>query len=363
MAGRPPDDLIEGFVEDTHYLNTAQLSDKYERAQSTIRDWKSWCNGNDFIVGHGRTSKIAYTNRKNVNRLSNEDIFNLIKYASGQKDEDRPEQSEISLEINEDLPIALAFPGDLHIGVEGVAYEEMEADFKALGAAEGLYAIGMGDYAHNPKLKLGGRSTNLYKMVMPDCEGQYRGVEFILGYIPEWLGLITGCHDDWDFQVSGDRRIENLCEKLDTANLWHGAVIHIALGETKYLTDYDILARHRYKFESSMNVSNVHRQAFNQLYPADVIAIAHKHFPMQEKRPRWMGRKDVVNVRGGSYYRWDDFGQKIGGYEGIAGVPIVLLYPDEKRAVPFYGRDMNKALRFLASERKAYMEEETATLQ
>ena len=347
MAGRPTEEIADEFVQDTHSLNTHELAEKYERALSTIREWRLWARANGYIVGTGKSPNILYVDRKNTTRLSDEGVFRAMADMTKIMEDDRPEQCELTIEIKDDLPIGIVYPGDLHMGVEGVDYETMERDFRAIGEAEGVYAIGMGDYAHNPKINMGSVSSNLYRMIMPDCEAQYRAARFVLSHIERWIGLITGCHDDWDFQVSGNRRIEELCEYLDTANLWHGAVIHLTLG----LRTYDILARHKYKFESNLNVTNAHRNAFEQLYPADVIAFAHKHTPAMEKRPRWGGRKDIVNVRGGSYYRWDDFGQKIGGYEGIAGIPLTILYPNEKKVLPFYGRDLDVALRTLKNER------------
>ncbi len=38
MAGRPPDDLAQQFATDTLPLTTHELTDKYEIAESTVRE-------------------------------------------------------------------------------------------------------------------------------------------------------------------------------------------------------------------------------------------------------------------------------------------------------------------------------------
>ena len=62
-----------------------------------------------------------------------------------------------------------------------------------------------------------------------------------------------------------------------------------------------------------------------------------------------MGRNDVVFVRSGTYKIIDEFGQKLNGYKGTYGLPVIVLYPKEKRFVPFI--DFTTGIKFLMNER------------
>lgn len=53
MAGRPPKKIVEEFVADTFRLYTHQLAAKYNRAESTIKDWRLWCKRHGHDVGYG----------------------------------------------------------------------------------------------------------------------------------------------------------------------------------------------------------------------------------------------------------------------------------------------------------------------
>ena len=53
MAGRCPEELVQQFVRDTHRLTTAELAAVYNRAQSTIREWRGDLMRRGYKVGYG----------------------------------------------------------------------------------------------------------------------------------------------------------------------------------------------------------------------------------------------------------------------------------------------------------------------
>ena len=70
----------------------------------------------------------------------------------------------------------------------------------------------------------------------------------------------------------------------------------------------------------------------------DVFVLAHKHcFGLQ--RTRRMG-KDVVYRRRGCYKVYDEFGQKLAGYEAIYGVPVLIFFPDRHEIIPIRPLDV-----------------------
>ena len=40
-------------------------------------------------------------------------------------------------------------------------------------------------------------------------------------------------------------------------------------------------------------------------------------------------------MRSGSYKLYDEYGQKLAGYEGAYGIPSAILYPDKRLMIPF----------------------------
>jgi hypothetical protein len=56
--------------------------------------------------------------------------------------------------------------------------------------------------------------------------------------------------------------------------------------------------------------------------------------------------KEVVYVRSGSYKKYDEYGQKLNGYSGKEGVPIMIYFPDRHEVIPF--SDLQRGLDYLS---------------
>jgi len=108
-----------------------------------------------------------------------------------------------------------------------------------------------------------------------------------------------------------------------------GGVVWIEVGEQRYKW----VARHKYKYESSLNTTNAQRNLNMQAGGADVVSLAHKHFV--DYHAKQAGGRKVCYIRCGTYKIWDDYGQAIGGHKGEIGVPIVIFYPDRHKVVGF----------------------------
>ena len=155
---------------------------------------------------------------------------------------------------------------------------------------------------------------------------------------------VHNCHEDWD-KKSGDRDfIEHLCQLTNSINLWHGGELVIKAGSQEYLWR----CRHRYKYQSSLNKPNAMRRIMEIQGPCDVAAEAHLHDPFVYDG-HVMGEYRVL-LRSGSYKLFDEYGQKLAGYKGKWGVPVIIMFPDEKRIIPF--RDLDDGIRVLNSIRK-----------
>jgi len=296
----------------------------------------------EYLARKKTDMPIVFRDRKQPRTIEEEELWHdkLIALAEEEVRFD-PEQTALTVELDSDKPVAIAFTGDWHCGHKGTDHRALKIHNELLASTPGVYCVGMGDYAQNSKAN-SKPGAALYDSAFPNPDEQYHfaihEMERLRG---KWLGLITGCHDHWNFTAAGLRTMRDICAQLDTANLWHGAVITVKVGEQTY----QIGAKHRYGNESNANTTNAQRW-FDSDYPTeanlDVICLAHLHYCDLQKRPRKGVNK--VWMRSGAYLVWEDYGQRLGGYRGQPGVPIVILYPDRKQVLPFHGTDLKEAL-------------------
>lgn len=232
-------------------------------------------------------------------------------------------QVETSIKIDDNKPVAIALTSDWHIGSVGVDYERLESDLETIIDTPGMYAVGLGDYKDNyiRNSPHGGEFGQILQPNMQDAVVFYF-MSIISGKL---LALVRGCHDHWDYRNSGRDFIDALCEECKAINLWHGGALKIKLGNQEYL----FRLRHKYKYQSSLNLENAMRRLIELQGPADVAAEAHLHNPYVMTRQ--IGEKETILIRTGSYKVLDDYAQQLGGFKGIIGVPVVILWPDRHK--------------------------------
>lgn len=328
QKGKPLKEIMEELNIDVKYKTFQRALNEYER------------------TGHERNIKVK-NNIEFLDRKEEPQECDLQEYYEGLKQLERSmdkldrKQTKAEITINDDKPIAIAHWGDWHLGSRGLDYEQFDKDRELIKSTEGLYFIGMGDYKDNNSSYVTRSSNeNSISQGMQDLLVN-KMMEEVKG---KCIALIRGCHDDWDKKLSDKDFIEELCKTTDSINLWHGGMLTVNIG---YET-YKIAARHKYKNESSLNTTNAQRNMMNDFGPVDVVALAHKHFPDLQILDRMGGK--VVYIRSGSYKKYDEFGQKIGGYEGKKSVPIEVIFPKEHKVVPF--QELEDGITYLKAVRK-----------
>lgn len=309
------------------------------------RTYKAWWNKRHAMCQATPTDPIEFVDR--IQPLTDEQIDAYVERMLQASEVALPnggDQAEVTAQISSQYPIGIAFTGDWHVGSRGTDLRALIAHNKLIAATPGLYVVGMGDYMHNAKAN-SRQADSLYRALFPNPDEQrlvaLRELRRLKGKI---LALCRGCHDSWDIKHAGTNPLVDVAQQLDTVCLWHGGVIHLKVGSQ----EYHILARHRYG-GSSDNSTNAQRRAW-QDYPEDdrldVVALAHLHYNDLQMRTRGKTRK-VVYLRSGSYHVWDDYAQRLGGYRGEIGVPVVIFYPDERRLVPLEGSNLEQAIEIL----------------
>lgn len=268
-----------------------------------------------------KKEKIEYEDKKEYTREDVTDFIETLIKLQEKHERINTRQVKASIRLNDDKPIGVAYTGDWHVGGIGVDYRLLEQDLRKIRDTEGLYFIGAGDYKDN--YVTGVHPGSQYEQIMQPGMQDLAVKHYMEQVADKCLALVCGCHDSWDKRNVDKDFIETLCEITDSINLWHGGEVNIKVGDQSYLWR----CRHKYKYQSSLNLENAMRRINEIQGPCDVAAEAHLHNGYVMKR-NLMGEYRVM-LRCGTYKIWDEFGQKIAGYKGHPAVPVVIMFPDK----------------------------------
>lgn len=280
-----------------------------------------------------------------------EQLFAALEAANAVRDRLSPTQESTTFTFPDNRPIGIAFLGDVHAGAGGVLYRQLRQDLETIRDTDGLYVVGMGDYLENTKTSLKS-ATALYTAAFPSPREQ---VEYIRRRFDicrdKWLAIIQGNHDQFDYRTAGIDRLPALAAELGTPYFSERGGTVVVSGAD---TTYHIVVKHDYTGKSRINKSNSARRLWDE-WPwewdnADVICLAHTHEP-DLHMPIRKGQ-EVAWFRSGTYKVHDGWAEA-GGFRPAYGVPVVILWPDTRKLIPFPGQRFPEAVAFLQSVRGA----------
>jgi hypothetical protein len=260
-------------------------------------------------------------------------------------------QESTDVTIEDDKPIGVCFLGDIHAGSAGVDYARLREDLETIRDTDGLYVCGLGDYLDNfkPQAKSG---TGLYHSLFASPEEQLAYVATRLRIAKgKWLCLCQGNHDAFDGRWAGIDRLPALAADLDTPYFTErGGTVKVTIGGVRYT----IIVKHNYAGKSQINKGNSQRRMMTE-WPwewdnADVACLAHLHEPYMQTQ--YSKGRVVTMFRTGTYKLHDSWAES-GGYRPSYGVPLVVLYSDEHKVVPFHGAHFREGVTHLRTARGA----------
>ena len=306
----------------------------------------------DAIRGYYRRYKAQQHIQKqriifeDMRRTTQDDIEAFIDAMIALQDaQDSMDTKQVTgtLALKDDRPVGIAFWGDWHIGGKGVDYHLFERDRQTIINTDGLYVVGMGDYKDN--FVTGVHPGSQFEQIIQPGMQDRIVLHYWESARDKTLALVRGCHDDWSKRLVDMDFVAACAERANALNFWHGGTLTLKIGSQTYTGHI----RHKFKYESSLNTTNAQRRMMEIYGPADFAVLAHLHNPEVEERHlmgeyRWL-------VRSGSYKVWDEHGQKIGGYKGKPGVPVLILHPDIHKVEGY--RDLGVAIERLRSLRGA----------
>lgn len=287
-------------------------------------------------------------NHKSPEKLTWEDLEDAFKQAAV-REKTSIRQSVAKCEIKTNVPIALSFMSDVHLGSSHTDYDAFFGDLKTIAENPQIYLMKGGDWCD--KFIPSFRDANASAWQLQPPEIQLRIVEELMKRLRGTLvAVIGGNHDRMDSKKTGISTEYFIHRNLKVPYLPEGGLVEITIGEVKY----KILWKHDYRFNSAINLFNAHHRLLEQLAPdVDVVVTEHQHNPGMESIEKFDfdQKRTVISVRTGSYKLDDPYSM---GYfkAGRPGPQTIIFWPDRRKILGIHGADsLNDAVASLRGHR------------
>jgi hypothetical protein len=244
-------------------------------------------------------------------------------------------------------PIGICFIGDVHMG-GNVEMELFDRDLELVRETDGLYTILMGDLVDNfnPNAKNG---IGVCEGVIPDSSKQVAIITTLLRTIrTKIIAVCQGNHEAWDGKWAGIDRLEALAADLGATYFTEaGGSVFAYVGDERY----HIITKHQTRGGKRNGANTLYNEwPWTRVRP-DAVVLAHLHEPTAEQPIR--NGEQVAYLRCGSYKLQDEYAAGH-GFRALYGVPIIVVYPDTRKIIPFHGEHFTDGVRFLQQERARY---------
>lgn len=249
--------------------------------------------------------------------------------------------TEISLSIPTELPIAITFTADWHLGMFGCDYDSFQTDMNVIETELGLQAYIGGD-AYQNIIEAGKMGSSHNQVPISVQKGLY--VLTLKKLKEKILCVGTGNHNYWTALAEGEDWDRELANRLKLVYTKHFGVVNLKVGNMIY----PILRLHKGRFNSSFNLTHSCKQYQRMYCPrARIIVIEHQHISAMEQYR--YNENECVAIRPGTYGIYDDYAQQNGFWGAHVANPTVILYPKEDRLVAF--KDLREAVVYLRAVR------------
>lgn len=307
---------------------TEEMSEEIETRKSYKgkRDWEHFTP--EFVNTHVQS--------EDLNDLLRQSIEVRKNYEKG-----RLEQNEATIKFSQDLPISIAFMGDLHFGSIYSETDEIVRKFNEIRDTPNMYVVFMSNLIENA-IPSQFPSNMLNATLTPDKQvlGMRKMIEE-LNAKGKVLGAVTSpCHEGWTWKHTG-QDINQLIFGFEDRKfpvLENGGKLLLEFPKVTYQGN---LYHQCGPFESNFNETHALKQ-MNRLVlqmKADFVAGAHRHVNAVETV--WEGfaedRKTVTYIRTGSEKGinklHDSFSIGKMGKTGEPSGPILTLYSDHRAMI------------------------------
>lgn len=254
------------------------------------------------------------------------------------------EQDTARAVIPDNKPVGVVFTGDWHIGNVFTEHQLLRDHLKDLRETDGLYNVGMGDYAD----WFTGRRANVAITNQQMKPAQQRAIAHDLllrktGGAKKSLAYLAGNHCFMPEELTGEDPVAEVAAEAGVPYLGFGGTLVVQLGEA----EYKIAAWHSYPGGSAINPGNNQRRVRADYDNIDIVCLGHFHYNYAQDGTNREGR-DYVDLRSGTFKIRDPryAAMRVGTKGGDSRMPMVILFPNEKKV--WHIRDYREWLPLLA---------------
>lgn len=332
MPGRIPDETIVEFVTDTLSMTTRELGKKYNRAPSTIREWRAYARDQGYEIGYG-TGEVV-NKRPRIEGLTTEDELISVEELWEQVERIQTiAEKRLVLRDSQSVqlpnaPCALALLSDLHFGSPNTDYRSAKRDAEIVRDTEGMYAEFHGDGVDNWIIgKLQGQSKNQPMTIDAEFRLFVNWIEMIGEKL---LWVIPGNHENWSYILAGVDRVRAALAETRVLYDPHEVVLDLLVGPSLWT----IKARHQWRNQ---------RTVFNDTHGLQVgwergdtdfdIGVGGHTHTGTFFTPFVRHRKRRLAALTGSYKVDDGYARKL-GYRSTSGLGCgaIVFHPDGRTA-------------------------------
>jgi len=253
------------------------------------------------------------------------------------------ENNLFHISINETRPIMLAVLADEHIGANKADLERLEYQARLVRDTDGAYALEGGDMIDNA-------IKHISMMTDANCSpsNQLILAEHYINILGDKIiAAVGGNHALWTKDVSGVDALKSL---LLSKNRYipimeNRANIVLELQDM----EYKISLAHKNRFNSSFNLTHTVKRMYELSgFDFDIGIVCHHHESTYE--PFQRHGEERIAIRASSGKLSSRFSESLNYPDCTMQVPVVILFPDKKKAIPMWLEDGIKYLNYLRSE-------------
>lgn len=251
-----------------------------------------------------------------------------------------PRQEHLTISLDTDQPVALAFSADLHTGGGFSNHRAIKETLELILDTPNMYMSANGDMIEG--FIPGEKSAETVEQMSLNMRQQFAANRSMVAEFVERRKLLyfmwSDHPDRWFEKLVGVNIMKLLTDRV-VPYFNQAATVNLKVGDESYL----LYVNHALKGHSMYNPTHSQGRAYREQVPADVIVSGHTHKPAIQWEYRYERLRELGYNLGGkvTYVQCGTFKTGPDPYtcrfwsRGIIGVPTLVFWPGEHRTHAF----------------------------